>query len=82
MYQRMIFTYNCLRNVTAMVLQSYYRFEAWVGDLPRLKFAIAVGIASFFGVFAVSLLVQELTTIHAVMMGVTTVIVYYAFDPR
>lgn len=67
-----------------MVLQSYYRFEAWVEDLPRLKFAIAVGSASFFGVFAVSLLLEELplATVHAVMMGVATVIVYYMIDPR
>lgn len=65
-----------------MVLESYYRLEGWAEDLPRLKFAIAVGIASFFGVFVGSLLLQELTTVHAVMMGVTTVIVDYAFDPR
>jgi len=77
----MIFTHYCSRNSTAMVLQSYYRLEAWVEDLPRLKFAIAVGIASFFGVFAGSLLFRGLTAIHAVMMGVTTVIVYYVFDP-
>jgi len=64
-----------------MVLQSYYRLEAWVEGLPRLQFAIAIGIASFFGVFAGSLLFQGLTAIHAVMMGVTTVIVYYVFDP-
>ena len=82
MYQRMIFTHSCSSNITAMVLESYYRLEAWAEDLPRLKFAIAIGIASFFGVFVGSLLLQGLTTVHAVMMGVTTVIVYYAFDPR
>lgn len=65
-----------------MVLQSYYRLEAWAEDLPQLKFAIAVGIVSFFGVFAVSLMLQKLNTAHAVMMGVTMVIVYSAFDPR
>ena len=65
-----------------MVLESYYSLEAWVEDLPRLKFAIAVGIASFFGVFVGSLLLQGLTTVQAVMMGVTTVIVYYVFDPQ
>jgi hypothetical protein len=65
-----------------MVLESYYRFEAWVEDLSRLKFAIAVGIASFLGVFVGSLSVQGLTTVHAVMMGVTMVIVYYGLDPR
>jgi len=82
MDQRIIFTRYCSSNITAMVLQSYYRLEAWAEDLSRLKFAIAVGIASFFGVFAGSLLFQGVTTIHAVMMGVTTVIVYYAFDPQ
>jgi len=65
-----------------MVLQSYYRLEAWVEDLPRLRFAIAVGIASFIGVFAASLFFQGLNTVHAVMMGVTMVLVYAAFDPR
>ncbi|MFC6723275.1 hypothetical protein ACFQE1_02470 [Halobium palmae] len=65
-----------------MVLQSYYRLEAWAEDLLRLKFAITIGIASFFGVFAVGLLFRELTTVHAVMMGVAMAIVYYAFDPR
>ena len=82
MYQRMTFTRSHSTNITAMVLESYYRFEAWVEDLPRLKFAIAVGIASFFGVFVGSLSVQGLTTVHAVMMGVTMVIVYYGLDPR
>jgi len=66
----------------AMVLQSYYRLEAWVEDLPRLKFAIAVGIASFIGVFAASLLFQGVNTVHAMMMGVTMVIIYAVFDPR
>ena len=56
--------------------------EAWVEDLPRLRFAIAVGIASFIGVFAASLFFQGLNTVHAVMMGVTMVLVYAAFDPR
>ena len=64
-----------------MVLQSYYRFEAWVEDLPRLKFAIAVGIASFIGVFAASLFFQGVNTVNAVIMGVTTVVVYAVFDP-
>jgi len=82
MYQRVIFIYYCSRNITAMVLQSYYRLEAWVEDLPRLRFAIAVGIASFIGVFAASLFFQGLNTVHAVMMGVTMVLVYAAFDPR
>ena len=82
MYRRMIFPRSCSSNNTTMALESYYRLEAWVEDLPRLKFAIAVGIASFFGVFAGSLLFRGLTTAHAVMMGVTTVLVYYAFDPR
>jgi len=77
-----IFIYYYSRNITAMALQSYYRFEAWVEDLPRLKFAIAVGIASFIGVLAASLIFQGVNTVHAVMMGVTTVIVYAAFDPR
>ena len=81
MSQRMIFTHSCSSRITAIVLESYYRFEAWVEDLPRLKFAIAVGIASFFGVFVGSLLLQGLTTVHAAMMGVTTVIVYYGLDP-
>ena len=80
-HQRVIFISYCLRNITAMVLQSYYRFEAWVEDLPRLKFAIAVGIASFIGVFAASLFFQGVNTVHAVMTGVTTVVVYAAFDP-
>lgn len=65
-----------------MVPESSYRLEAWAEGLPRLKFAITIGIASFFGVFAVSLLLRELTVVHAVMMGVTMAIVYYAFDPR
>lgn len=65
-----------------MVLQSYYRLEAWVEDLPRIKFAIAVGSASFIGVFAASLLFQGVNTGHAVMMGVMMVIIYAAFDPR
>jgi hypothetical protein len=56
--------------------------EAWVEGLPRLKFAIVVGTATFFGLLAVSLWLQELTIVHAVMMGPTTVIVYYAFDPQ
>jgi hypothetical protein len=64
-----------------MMLQSYYRLEAWVEDLPRLKFAIGVGIASFIGVFAASLFFQVVNTIHAVITGVTTVVVYAAFDP-
>lgn len=78
----MIFTYYCLRHIKAMVLQSYYRLEAWAEDLSRLKFGIVVGIGTFFGVFAMSLLLQELTSVYAVMMGVTMGIVYYAFDPR
>lgn len=82
MYQSAIFVYCYSTNTTAMVLQSYYRLEAWVEGLPRLKYAIAIGVASFFGVFAGSLFFQGLTTVHAVMMGVTTVIIYYAFDPR
>ena len=82
MYQRLIFVYPCLRNITAIVLESYYRLEAWAEDLPRLNFAIAVGIASFIGVFAASLFFQGVNTVHAVVMGVTTVVVYYAFDPR
>ena len=82
MYQHMVFTHSCSSNITAMVLESYYRFEAWVEDLPRVKYAIAVGLASFFGVFVGSLLLQGLTTVHAVMMGVTMVIVYYGLDPR
>lgn len=65
-----------------MVLRSYYRLEAWAEDLPRLKFAIVVGIASFLGAFAVSLFLQELTTLSAVTLGVAVAIVYYAFDPR
>ena len=80
-YQRVVFIYYRSRNIAAMVLQAYYRFEAWVEDLPRLKFAITVGIASFIGVSAASLLLQGVNTVHAVMMGVTTVIVYAAFDP-
>ena len=82
MYQRQNFPHPCSSNITAMVLESYYRFEAWAEDLPRLKFAIAVGIASFIGVFAASLFFQGVNTVNAVMMGVTTVVVYYAFDPR
>jgi hypothetical protein len=82
MYQRVIFIYQYSNNITAMVLRSYYQLEAWVEDLPRLKFAIAVGIASFIGVFAASLLFQGVNTFHAVIMGVTMVIVYAAFDPR
>jgi len=67
-----------------MVLQSYHRLEAWAEDLSRLKFAIAVGIASSFWVFIVSLLLEglPLATAHAVTMGVTMVVVYYALDPR
>ena len=64
-----------------MMLRSYHRLEAWVEALSRLRFAIAVGIASFFAVFTASLLFQRLNTVDAVMMGVTTIIVYYAFDP-
>lgn len=82
MYLRVIFVYYCLSNVTAIVLQSYYRFEAWVEELPRLKFAIAMGIAGFIGVFAASLFFRGVGTVHAVMMGVTMVIVYAAVDPR
>ena len=78
----MIFPHFCSSNNTTVALEPYYRLEAWAEDLPRLKFAIAVGIASFLGVFVGSLLFQGLTTAHAVMMGVTTVLVYYAFDPR
>jgi hypothetical protein len=74
--------YYCSTTNTAIVLQSYYRLEAWVEDLPRLKFAIAVGIASFIGVFAASLLFQGVNTVHAVMMGVMIVVVYAALDPR
>jgi hypothetical protein len=82
MCQRLIFVHPCSSIITVMALESYYRLEAWVEDLPRLKFAIVVGIASFIGVFAVSLFFQGANTVHAVMMGVTTVVVYYAFDPR
>jgi hypothetical protein len=56
--------------------------EAWAEDLPRLKFAIAVGIASFIGVFAASLLFQGVNTVHAVMMGGTMVGVHYASAAR
>jgi hypothetical protein len=77
-----IFIHDHSRNATAVALQSYYRFEAWVEDLPRLKFAIATGTASFIGVLAASLIFQGVNAVHAVMMGVTTVIVYAAFDPR
>lgn len=82
MYQRVIFIYQYSNDSTAMVLRSYYQLEAWVEDLPRLKFAIAVGIASFIGVSAASLLFQGVDTFHAVILGVTMVIVYAAFDPR
>lgn len=81
-YRSITFTCCCSTNVTAMVLESYYRLEAWGEELPRLEFAITVGIASLLGVFAASLLLAELTIAHAIMMGVTNAIAYYMFDPR
>jgi hypothetical protein len=65
-----------------MVLQLYHRLEAWAEDLPRLKYALAIGIVSFLAVFAVCLLLRDLTIIDAVMMGVVMAVVYYALDLR
>jgi hypothetical protein len=78
----MIYPIPRSRGCTVTVLQSYRRLEAWAEDLPRLEYALAIGFVSFLAVFAISLLLQDLTIIDAAMMGVVMAVVYYALDLR
>jgi len=78
----MIYPIRHSRGWTVMVLQLYHRLEAWAEDLPRLEYALAIGFVSFLAVFAVSLLLRDLTIIDAAMMGVVMAVVYYALDLR
>jgi hypothetical protein len=47
-----------------------------------LEYALAIGFVSFLAVFAVSLLLRDLTITDAAMMGVVMAVVYYALDLR
>ncbi len=64
------------------VRRLYRRFEAWANDLPRLQFALTVGCATALVMFAVSLLLEGITALNAVTLGVTMALVYYVMDPR
>lgn len=64
------------------VLQLYHRLEGWVEELPRLWYAVAIGLASCVGMLTGSLLLEEITVVNAAMMGAMATIVYYTLDPR
>ena len=68
--------------IVTNILQRYNKLEEWVQNLPRLEYAIAVGLASCLGVLVISLFLREITIVNAGAMGIVSTLVYYAFDPR
>jgi len=60
--------------------QLYRRADDWARGLSRVRYALLTGAVVTASVLGVGVLLDTSTTVYAVTMGVTMVVLYYAGD--
>jgi hypothetical protein len=64
------------------IKNQYHRLDGWVRNLPRIQYAIIVGLTSALSVLAIGTLMSDSVTFEAVAMGLSMTVVYYAWNPN
>ena len=64
------------------IKHQYHRLDEWMRSLSRIQYAALIGLTSALSVLAIGTLMSGSVTFEAVAMGLSMIIVYYAWNPN